>query len=157
PYIEQNNIFNRLTFRGDSGWTNTVPNLPTSSALNNVTLSAGIPLKLFRCPSDPKPELIRNDSNVRDSSKNEVIKVTRNSYVAIAGAVDRLDAAGLFQESRNTDSSSWSHDFGITAWGGVIVPDFSAVKISSVTDGLSNTMVISEQSDQLSGVNSKGN
>jgi prepilin-type N-terminal cleavage/methylation domain-containing protein/prepilin-type processing-associated H-X9-DG protein len=152
PYIEQDNIFNRLTFRGDSGWTNTVPNKPTSSALNNVTLSSGVTLKIFRCPSDPKPAMIRNDSNVRDASGTEVILVTRNSYVAIAGAVDRLDTAGLFRESRNTDDSSWSHDFGITAWGGVITPDWNAVRIASVTDGLSNTMVISEQSDQLIGV-----
>jgi prepilin-type N-terminal cleavage/methylation domain-containing protein/prepilin-type processing-associated H-X9-DG protein len=157
PYIEQDNIFNRLTFKGDSGWTNANPNLPTSSAVNNVFLSAGVTLKVFRCPSDPKPGLIRNDSNVRDKSGNEVVLVTRNSYVAIAGAVDRLDAAGLFRESRNTDSSSWSYDFGITAWGGVLVPDWSAVKISSVTDGLSNTMVISEQSDQLIGFAANGN
>jgi prepilin-type N-terminal cleavage/methylation domain-containing protein/prepilin-type processing-associated H-X9-DG protein len=152
PYIEQDNIFNRLTFRGDSGWTNTVPNLPTSSALNNVTLSAGVTLKVFRCPSDPKPPMIRNDSNVKDASGNESILVTRNSYVAIAGAVDRLDAAGLFRESRNTDTSSWSFDFGVTAWGGIIVPDWNAVRIASVTDGLSNTMAISEQSDQLIGI-----
>jgi prepilin-type N-terminal cleavage/methylation domain-containing protein/prepilin-type processing-associated H-X9-DG protein len=152
PYIEQDNIFNRLTFRGDSGWTNTVPNKPTSSALNNVNLSAGVTLKVFRCPSDPKPGLIRNDSNVRDASGHEAILVTRNSYVAIAGAVDRLDTAGLFRESRNTDVSSWSHDFGITAWGGILVPDWSGVRIASVTDGLSNTMAISEQSDQLIGI-----
>jgi len=122
-----------------------------------VTLSAGIVLQIFRCPSDPKPSLIRNDSNVRDASGNEVLPVTRNSYVAIAGAVDRLDAAGLFREKRNTDNSSWSHDFGTTAWGGIIVPAFSRVKFSSVTDGLSNTMVISEQSAQLTAVDSKGN
>jgi prepilin-type N-terminal cleavage/methylation domain-containing protein/prepilin-type processing-associated H-X9-DG protein len=157
PYIEQDNIFNRLTFRGDSGWTNTTPNKPTSSALNNVNLSAGVVLKVFRCPSDPKPPLIRNDSNVRDANNHEVVLVTRNSYVAIAGAVDRLDAAGLFRESRNTDVNSWSHDFGITAWGGVLVPDWNAVRIASVTDGLSNTMVISEQSDQLIGFAANGN
>src|SRR5438132_477733 len=82
-------------------------------------------LQMFRCPSDPRPPLIRNDSNVRDASGNEAIQVTRNSYVAIAGAVDRLDAAGVFRETRNTDSNSWSIDFGITGWGGMIVPAFS--------------------------------
>jgi prepilin-type processing-associated H-X9-DG protein len=75
--------------------------------------------------------------------------VNRNSYVAIAGAVNKLDAAGLFAESRNTDSSSWSAGFGITAWGGVIVPDNASVKFGSISDGLSNTLVISEQSAQL--------
>src|SRR5438105_4615170 len=157
PYLEQDNIWNRLTFNGDAGWTDNQAQ-PGSSALNNVLLSANIVIPVFRCPSDPRPSLIRNDSNVRDASGSEdAYKVTRNSYVAIAGAVDRLDAAGVFRESRNTDSSSWSSDFGITAWGGIIVPAFSKVKFSSVTDGLSNTMVISEQSAQLTAVDSKGN
>jgi prepilin-type processing-associated H-X9-DG protein len=158
PYIEQDNIWNKLTFNGDAGWTDN-QSQPGSSALNNVTLSAGIVLKMYRCPSDNKPPLIRNDSNVRDSSGNEVIQVTRNSYVAIAGAVDRVDGAGLFRESRNTDSSSWSIDFGITAWGGMISPAYNGVTLQSVSgaDGLSNTMMISEQSAQLRAIGSGGN
>jgi prepilin-type N-terminal cleavage/methylation domain-containing protein/prepilin-type processing-associated H-X9-DG protein len=151
PFIEQGNVFNRLTFTGDSGWTDDQTQ-KTSSAVNNVTLINSVGLKLYRCPSDSKPDMIRNDSNVRDASGNEVLLVNRNSYVAIAGAVDRLDAAGLFRESRNTDSSSWSAGFGITAWGGVIVPDNASVKFGSISDGLSNTLVISEQSTQLSAI-----
>ncbi len=148
PHIEQASLYNKLTFNGDSGWTDDM-NQAGSSAKNNVLQSAGVVLSMFRCPSDPKPPLIRNDSNVQPSDQ---YKVTRNSYVAIAGAVDRLDAAGLFRENRNTDSSSWSADFGITAWGGIIVPAFSRVTLGGVTaaDGLSNTMMISEQSDSLS-------
>ena len=155
PYVEQGNVFNKLTFNGDSGWTNDqTQNVggKTSSALNNVTLIANVGLKLYRCPSDPKPDMIRNDSNVKDGSGNETVLVNRNSYVAIAGAVNKLDTAGLFLETRNTDNSSWSWQFGVTGWGGMLVPDFSAVTIGSVTDGLSNTMVISEQSDQLKAI-----
>jgi prepilin-type N-terminal cleavage/methylation domain-containing protein/prepilin-type processing-associated H-X9-DG protein len=149
PYIEQGNIYTKLTFTGDSGWTND-QNQVNSSAKNNVLLAAGAVIKVYRCPSDPRPALVRNDSNVRDGSGDESPwKVNRNSYVAIAGAVDRLDTAGLFRETRNTDGSSWDSDFGITAWGGVMVPDWSGVKFSSVKDGLSNTMVVAEQSDQL--------
>jgi prepilin-type processing-associated H-X9-DG protein len=157
PYIEQDNIWNKLTFHGDAGWTDD-QNQPGSSAKNNVLLSAGIVLKMYRCPSDTKPPLIRNDSNVRDASGNETVQVTRNSYVAIAGAVDRLDAAGLFRESRNTDASSWSIDFGITAWGGMIVPAYSGVTLGGVSaaDGLSNTMMISEQSAQLMALDNSG-
>jgi prepilin-type N-terminal cleavage/methylation domain-containing protein/prepilin-type processing-associated H-X9-DG protein len=152
PFIEQGNVFNRLTFFGDSGWTNDQTQKSgsyTSSAVNNVTLIQNVGLKLYRCPSDSKPDQIRNDSNVRNSAGNEVLLVNRNSYVAIAGAVNKLDAAGLFAESRNTDSSSWSAGWGITAWGGVIVPDNASVKFGSISDGLSNTLVISEQSAQL--------
>jgi prepilin-type processing-associated H-X9-DG protein len=142
-------MYSRLTFTGDSGWTDD-PNQMSSSAVNNVSQSAGIVLKMFRCPSDPHPALIDNGSNVPGT-----ILVTRNSYVAIAGAVDRVDTAGQFRESRNTDATSWSIDFGITAWGGMIVPDYSAVKLTSVTDGLSNTLMISEQSDYVSWIDPK--
>ena len=143
PFIEQGNIYNRLTFNGDSGWTND-PNQKNSSAVNNVLLSAGVALKLYRCPSDPHPPLIGNGSNVPNG-----VQVTRNSYVAIAGAVNNLDGSGLFRESRNTDGSSWSIQWGITAWGGMIVPGFSSVKLGAIPDGLSNTMMVSEQSDYL--------
>jgi prepilin-type N-terminal cleavage/methylation domain-containing protein len=164
PYIEQNNIFTHLTFRGDSGWTDD-DTQPGSSAVNNVLVAANSTIKMYRCPSDPKPDQIRNDCNVRGangtgpSSASETILVTRNSYVAIAGAVNNLDGTGRFRESRNTDSSSWSWQFGVTAWGGMIVPDNAGVKLTSVSDGLSNTMMISEQSDQLkaSQLDSKGN
>jgi prepilin-type N-terminal cleavage/methylation domain-containing protein/prepilin-type processing-associated H-X9-DG protein len=164
PYIEQGNLFDKLTFNGDSGWTNDQTQVVTvggttytSSALNNVTIVNAAGLKIYRCPSDPKPDKIRNDSNVRDSTGNEVLLVNRNSYVAIAGAVNNIDGTGQFRETRNTDNSSWSWQFGITAWGGCICPDFNNVKFASITDGLSNTIMISEQSDQLIGVDSSGN
>jgi prepilin-type N-terminal cleavage/methylation domain-containing protein len=143
PFIEQANMYNRVTFHGDSGWTND-PTQAGSSAVNNVTLSAGIVIPMYRCPSDPHPPLIGNGSNVPGG-----LQVTRNSYVAIAGAVNNLDGSGQFRETRNTDGSSWSHQWGITAWGGIIVPGFSRVMMSSIPDGLSNTMMISEQSDYL--------
>jgi prepilin-type N-terminal cleavage/methylation domain-containing protein/prepilin-type processing-associated H-X9-DG protein len=143
PYIEQGNVWNRLTFTGDAGWTDN-PGQKNSSAVNNVTLAAGAVMPIYRCPSDPHPALIGNGSNVPNN-----VLVSRNSYVAISGAVDRLDAAGLFRESRNTDSSSWSIDFGITAWGGMIAPAFNRITLLGVTDGLSNTMMVSEQSAYL--------
>jgi prepilin-type N-terminal cleavage/methylation domain-containing protein len=170
PYIEQGNIYTKLTFNGDSGWVDNSPanggkggtTPATSSAYNNVAIAANAVIKMYRCPSDPKPDLIRNDDNVRaigTGTGGETVLVNRNSYVAIAGAVNNIDGTGRFLESRNTDSSSWSWQFGITAWGGIIVPDNNGVKLTSVTDGLSNTMMIAEQSDQLKAtqVDAKGN
>jgi prepilin-type N-terminal cleavage/methylation domain-containing protein/prepilin-type processing-associated H-X9-DG protein len=139
PYLEQGNIYNKLTFTGDSGWTN-VPSSPTSSAVNNVNLVAGIVVQVYRCPSDPKAPLLNNGSNVPGG-----IQVMRPSYVAIAGAVDRIDQLGLFRETRLT-TSGWAPDFGLTAWGGVIPPGFSRVTFSGgISDGTSNTMMVSEQ------------
>jgi prepilin-type N-terminal cleavage/methylation domain-containing protein/prepilin-type processing-associated H-X9-DG protein len=147
PYMEQGNIYNRLTWNGDAGWTDDM-NQPNSSAKNNVLLAAGAIIPMYRCPSDPRPDLIRNDSNVRPADQ---YKVTRNSYVAIAGAVDEIRGGPVgFKESRNTDKDSWSYDFGVTAWGGMLSPAFERVKLETVTDGLSNTVMVSEQSDALS-------
>ena len=145
PYIEQGSIFNKLTFNGDSGWTDD-ENQVGSSAKNNVTLSANAVIPTFRCPSDTRNDLVRNGSHV-DSSGGP--RVTRNSYVAIAGAVDNIDGTGVFREARVTDGSSWSQDFGRTGWGGMIVPGFSNIKFAGVSDGLSNTVALSEQSGQL--------
>src|SRR5579862_2437325 len=110
PFIEQGNIYTKLTFKGDSGWTNDDTQVG-SSAVNNVNVAGGAVIKIYRCPSDPKPDLQRNDSNVRGSDGNEDILVNRNSYVAIAGAVNNADGTGRFLESRNTDGSSWSWQF----------------------------------------------
>jgi prepilin-type N-terminal cleavage/methylation domain-containing protein/prepilin-type processing-associated H-X9-DG protein len=142
PYIEQGNIYNRLTWTGDSGWTN-VPTSATSSAVNNVNLVAGVVIPIYRCPSDPTAPLLPNGSNVPNG-----IQVMRPSYVAIAGAVDRIDAAGLFRESRMT-TSGWAPEFGLTAWGGVVVPGFSRITMSSIPDGTSNTMVASEHAGKM--------
>src|SRR3954449_3946315 len=51
PFIEQGSIFQKLTFNGDSGWTddqNQNVGGVTSSALNNVTLIGNAGLKLYR-------------------------------------------------------------------------------------------------------------
>jgi len=156
PFIEQGNIYTKLTFTGDSGWTSNPPPAG-SSAVNNVAIAGNAVIKIYRCPSDPKPDLIRNDSDVRDSTGNETILVSRNSYVAIAGAVNKLDTAGQFLESRNTDTTSWDPAFGITAWGGMISPDYQKITFTNISDGLSNTMMISEQADQLKAVDQSGN
>jgi prepilin-type N-terminal cleavage/methylation domain-containing protein/prepilin-type processing-associated H-X9-DG protein len=144
PYVEQGNVYSKLTFTGDSGWTAHNPNNAGSSALNNVTLAAGVVIKLYRCPSDPHPPLVNNGSNVAGN-----LTVTRNSYVAIAGAMDNLDGSGLFREKRNTNGNSWSIQWGVNAWGGIIAPSFNRISLSTVPDGLSNTMMVSEQSDYM--------
>jgi len=68
--------------------------------------------------------------------------------VAIAGAVNNADGNGLFKETRLT-TSSWSPDFGVTAWGGIIVPGFSRVTIPGIKDGTSNTAMASECAGQM--------
>ena len=143
PFIENGNIYNKLTWLGDSGWTNE-PTNPLSSAVNNVKIVAGAVISIYRCPSDARAPLLDNGSNVPGG-----YQVMRPSYVAIAGAVDRLDTAGLFRESRNT-FSGWAPEFGLTAWGGVVVPGFSRVTLNgSISDGTSNTLMVSERAGKM--------
>jgi prepilin-type N-terminal cleavage/methylation domain-containing protein len=139
PYIEQGSIYNKLTFTGDSGWTN-VNTSATSSAVNNVKLVGGVVIPIYRCPSDPKNPLLGNGSNVPGG-----IQVMRPSYVAIAGAYNNIDGTGSFKETRMT-TDGWSKEFGFTAWGGVIVPGFSRITFTGgIPDGTSNTMMVSEK------------
>ena len=142
PYIEQGNIYNKFTFRGDSGWNGNSGSPATSSALNNLNVCNGVVIKTYRCPSDPRPPLC-SASDFNGSWNN--YKVTRSSYVAISGAVNNIDGSGQFKETRNTDSSSWSNQFGITAWGGAISVGFSRVTMTGISDGTSNTMMVSEE------------
>jgi prepilin-type processing-associated H-X9-DG protein len=112
--------------------------------VNNVNLTAGIVVPIYRCPSDPRTPLLANGSNVPGG-----VQVMRPSYVAIAGAVNNIDGSGQFRENRLT-TSGWSPDFGLTAWGGVIVPGFSSVRLTgSITDGTSNTMMVSERAARM--------
>jgi prepilin-type N-terminal cleavage/methylation domain-containing protein/prepilin-type processing-associated H-X9-DG protein len=149
PYMEQGNIYNKLTFTGDSGWTN-VPSSATSSAVNNVTLVAGKVIPIYRCPSDARAPLLPNGSNVPGG-----IQVMRPSYVAIAGAINNIDGSGNFRETRLT-VNGWAPEFGLTAWGGIIVPGFSNVTFSSISDGSSNTMMVSERAGQMYWVDTVG-
>jgi prepilin-type N-terminal cleavage/methylation domain-containing protein/prepilin-type processing-associated H-X9-DG protein len=137
PYMEQGNIYNKLSFTGDSGWTN-VPTSATSSAVNNVNIVGGKVVPIYRCPSDPRAPMLGNGSNVPGG-----IQVMRPSYVAIAGAINNIDGSGNFRETRLT-VNGWAPEFGLTAWGGIIVPGFSNVTFSSISDGSSTTVMLSE-------------
>src|SRR5262249_46666803 len=126
------------------GWAND-PTSPTSSAVNNVNLVAGVVIPIYRCPSDPRAPL-RESSSYIGAGRPQVM---RPSYVAIAGAVDRIDQAGRFRRTRLT-VNGWAPEFGLTAWGGVIVPGFSSITLSGgIPDGTSNTMMVSERSARM--------
>jgi len=148
PYIEQAGIGNRLTFRGDSGWTE--KGGANSSAVNNCTVASASVIQTYRCPSDPKPPLVQNGSNAGS------LMVTQTSYVSICGAVDNIDGTGAFRESRVT-SPGWAPTHVITAWGGLITPGFKRITLQGAKDGLSNTMMVGEQADYLYKVVSGGN
>ena len=160
PYMEQSAMYNRMTFKGDSGWTNQGASNPASSANTNAIAAYNVVIQNYRCPSDPKPALANarwrmncaQAESVTSKDPNRVDQ-TRMSYVSISGAVNNIDGTGAFKETRVTDSSSWCADRGQSAWGGALAPGFRQVKLTGITDGTSNVLLVSEVSGLIYDVN----
>jgi prepilin-type N-terminal cleavage/methylation domain-containing protein/prepilin-type processing-associated H-X9-DG protein len=143
PYIEQGALYNKFTFNGDSGWTGNA-NSQTTSSYNNTQAANGIVIQTYRCPSSPLQQLVSGSARHNMGAYNP--QICRSSYMGIAGAIDNIDGANQFRETRNF--SGWSNS-GVSSWGGVLPPGFQHVTFASITDGTSNTMVVGEDADYL--------
>ena len=115
--------YNKLTFTGDSGWTN-VTGQADQLGGEQRQLAAGIVIPSSAARPDPRPPLIANGSNVPGG-----IQVIRRQL--------RGHRRGGQQHRRGralpgdpVDDQRLVARFGITAWGGMIVPGFSGVTLS---------------------------
>lgn len=106
PYLEQQNLYNA------AGVANTLFGNGANPALPTVWTQT--PLSIYRCPSDPGPDI--NPYRYNHATSN---------YRAVAGPGD----LGVFTPD--------------TDYGGVMFQN-SHVKMSDITDGTSNTLVIGE-------------
>jgi prepilin-type N-terminal cleavage/methylation domain-containing protein/prepilin-type processing-associated H-X9-DG protein len=133
PDVEQGALFSRVPFNGSTGWGNAT----AENAVNNVLVQT------FRCPSSVLDEWARGRSigNVRCMAA---------SYVGISGAVAGTGNTIIpgFTDTRTLagGTSAGCCSGGIANTGGLL-PSGSSVKMTSATDGLSNTMLASEQAD----------
>ena len=130
PYMEQDNLYKAIPFNGNTGW-------------NNATADAGInnaKIKPYRCPSSPLPDFARSRTN---SSQCPAA-----SYVGTSGAIPGLISG--FNETRSGAGSNTASccSGGIASAGGILNPGIS-IKLTNISDGTSNTMMASEQSDYL--------
>ncbi len=130
PYLEGGNLYNQMAAVGfgDSAnyWLGS-NNVVTHRILD---IMQGSTFSVYRCPSSPLRETVTIQSR----------QIMWPSYVLIAGS-DR---------HRSADPSAFNTS--IHSSGGVF-PGSIAYKIATVTDGTSNTMIISEQSQLGRGVN----
>jgi prepilin-type N-terminal cleavage/methylation domain-containing protein len=136
PYIEQDNAFRRFGFTGGSGWG--------GQAAANANVTNNVLISTYRCPSSPLPQFATSTINGTPQ--------TNNTYVGISGAVNGL-IVGYNETRINTGGgSAGCCSGGIVSGGGVLFPG-SAIRLTAITDGTSNTMMVSEQGDFLTTAN----
>jgi prepilin-type processing-associated H-X9-DG protein len=127
PFIEQDNIFRQWQFFGQSGWQNA----------NDNALIKGSPVSIYRCPSTTLPE---TNPYMTTRPGSGGVGSFYTSYVAIGGSY--LDAG-----VRTFRTVIYS-DQGVMAGN-------TRVKLTDISDGTSNTMVVGEQSNHLRDVNNQ--
>jgi len=125
PYIEQGNIANKWQFNGGSGWTNA----------NNATLINKITIKTFRCPSSPLPDFTPGTTD-----SNSIAYQMYTTYVGVAGTTK--------DNPVNTNISCCAGSGPINGGSGVLCTNCQT-KMTSITDGTSNTILVGEQGDHL--------
>jgi prepilin-type N-terminal cleavage/methylation domain-containing protein/prepilin-type processing-associated H-X9-DG protein len=124
PFVEQGNLYKSLDQNAPGGVGNTANPLNT-----NGSQFDGVSLKVFACPSSDMRQLTTTQVN----SPRGVIMP---NYVGIAGASTM---------AKNLNPLAEATYNGIMASSGVLIPNAS-VKISEITDGTTNTMMVAEQS-----------
>ncbi len=143
PFMEQEPLFRQLEpFTrgvGSPGWTGRLPavapattGVACSDVLNNVKLSG------YRCPSSNIPERCTTGANGA--------WIQTSDYVGISG-VENGTITG-WNDSRRFQNTGTACCGGVQFGGGILVPN-GTVKLASLPDGTSNTILISEQSDSL--------
>jgi len=142
PYIEQDNFYSKWQFSGASGWGNGVD----GANLN------GVVIQTYRCPATTLP-ILQNGQTNPTSNPGGNGTAMMPTYVGIAGAVPGLIPG--FSDARISTGATGTAGCcsgGMTGGNGVLFPH-SQLTLVGISDGTSNTMVVSEQADLLTTVN----
>lgn len=134
PFIEQENMYKQFTFPGNSGW----------GATNNPQKATGVVIKIFRCPSSPFPELVPSPPPGTGAGG-----LMGNSYVGVSGAVSTAINGYVDPDFNTGGAGAGCCTGGIGAGNGLMIPGTPKIKMATIRDGTSNTVMISEQNDFL--------
>ncbi|MFK7767188.1 MAG: DUF1559 domain-containing protein [Mariniblastus sp.] len=134
PFIEQNALYNQMTFKGRSpGYIHEGGGSSNNAGEANrpFVLQAG-PINVMRCPSSSGPKAIPRNSQFTYSPFAH--------YAGVSGGVDPV----TFNETRIFDDGY----LGLICGGGMMVANYG-VKFGDCTDGTSNTILLGEMSGKL--------
>lgn len=127
PYTEQQSIYEKMDLDApNAGWVGFNVNPRHAALLENVQLD------FMRCPSSPLPPMVSALSDKQIMSPN---------YVGNAGATDHPTA-----RNKPAGNGIGGPATGRISEGGVLILH-KPIKIAKITDGTSNTIAVSEQSD----------
>ncbi|MBN2291066.1 MAG: DUF1559 domain-containing protein, partial [Pirellulales bacterium] len=143
PFCEQNGLYERMDPVGEGGYGCYAPaNAKNKAALENVEFN------FMRCPSSPLP--VNGAGHPTEYQVGDPTGYGNNqpyqgsNYTGISGGGLPTSAGGNSTQTRAKGSSNVAS--GYICDGGVLTRAVT-LKVGSITDGLSNTMVIGEQSD----------
>jgi len=151
PYVEQSGIHNTVDMTPGSDFFYSVnfQNWPGPSAprLPNIAKLQDLVVKFYVCPSSPLPKKIEPEDEIGWGQH-----VQAGNYAGVMGATtNALSPTDPSGDNRVCDcaaalaAAQYQHG-GYLASNGVLVPGLRT-RISDITDGTSNTIMIAEQSD----------
>lgn len=132
PFIEQGALFSQLDQTGSFNGFVVLDNINAQAISNFVVPN-------WACPSSSLPSLYTVSGN---------IQVMLPSYVGIAGATNHDG----FAETRVAACCAADGNSGQISAGGLLPPNY-AVRLSQISDGLSNTLAVGECSDWVQAAN----
>jgi prepilin-type processing-associated H-X9-DG protein len=141
PYIEMDTGYNAVpagtgAFSVTSTWWMGTSTTPTAEFDKKRALLQQLRPKIWRCPSSPLPE---TQTETVAATGGTPWQFAWTSYAALAGSTNH----------RTTDHTSPSGTAYHSAGG--VFPGNTAIKFGQISDGLSNTLVVGEQSAYLVG------
>lgn len=136
PFLERTNLFDSLDL-STSAWVN-------NSAIHRQIFDGETQNELT-CPSSDLPELANVHRHSISSEQDDDVRSTRPQYIALSGGA----ADELFFDDQNVpccDCCGGSAASGVFSGRGILAPWGVRSKVSSITDGLSNTGLLGEVS-----------